>query len=84
MTQSIKTYAFGTLAVALLSILALFSMPSLTHAAQYAYIDTLGQLKSVTATDWMTAIAIAPNIHMHSGVYLLDDSDEFDDMRDAN
>ena len=41
------------------------------HAAMYAYVDAAGDVKSVTANDWRSAIATAPNIHMHSGVLLL-------------
>ena len=45
-------------------------MPAAASAAVYGYVDTTGQVKSVTADDWMTAMATAPGIHMHSGVFL--------------
>jgi hypothetical protein len=49
----------------------LVASPSNAAAATYGYVDALGEVKSVTANDWMTAIAIAPNIDIHSGVMLL-------------
>ncbi len=45
--------------------------PLSASAAVYGYVDAAGEVKSVTAADWMTAIATAPNIHIHSGVMLL-------------
>ena len=52
-------------------LLSVVATPASASAAVYAYVDTVGEVKSVTANDWMTAIAIAPGIHMHSGVMLL-------------
>jgi hypothetical protein len=56
--------------------LALVS-PAIAGAATYAYVDAGGEVKSVVATDWRTAIATAPNIHIHSGVLLLDEPTDF-------
>ena len=47
------------------------ALPSLTHAATYAYVDTSMEVKTVVASDWMSALATAPGIHLHSGVVLL-------------
>lgn len=52
-------------------LLSVLVTPASASAAVYAYVDTAGEVKSVTANDWMTAIAIAPGIHIHSGVMLL-------------
>lgn len=53
-------------------IVAMFAaVPTFTHAASYAYIDILGNIKSVTADNWMSAIRTAPNISRTSGVLLL-------------
>jgi len=68
------TYAQNTTAYALitgLALTALMAAPIFAQAANYAYVDKQGEVKMVTANDWMTAIAVAPNIHINSGVFLL-------------
>lgn len=59
-----------TLFVAVLGV-TLFSTPLFASAESYAYVDATGEVRSVTANDWMTAIATAPNIHINSGVFTL-------------
>lgn len=68
-TQKSLTYAVTTGLIAVAFVLAL--IPTATHASTYAYVDAQGNVKSITANDWMTAIAIAPNIHINSGVMIL-------------
>ncbi len=68
MVQSGRFIAFSTLAFFALMVMA---VPAMASAAVYAYVDTAGEVKTVTANDWMTAIATAPSIHIHSGVMLL-------------
>ncbi len=67
-TQFIRLAAFGTLAFFAVTFV---TAPVVASAAVYAYVDTAGEVKTVTATDWMTAIATAPYIAIHSGVMLL-------------
>ncbi len=76
------------LVLAVLAGVAFFigmSLPTFANAATYAYVDANGEVKSVTANDWQTAINIAPNIHIHSGVLLLNSASDFtivgDDVR---
>ena len=75
--MSTKTYSAQTvLRVAAGLTLGLFALtfivaPLSASAAVYGYVDAKGEVKSVTAVDWMTAIATAPNIHINSGVMLL-------------
>lgn len=69
MTFVILTFAFGVYA-------------QKASAAMYAYVDAAGDVKSVTANDWRTAIATAPNIHMHSGVLLLTTADDYNIVGD--
>ena len=58
------------------------ALPALASAASYAYVDNIGDVKTVTANDWQTAIAIAPNIYIHSGVLLLDSAADYEVVGD--
>ncbi len=64
--------------VGLAATLALMSIPMFANAGTYAYVDATGEVKPVIADTWQQAIAKAPNIHMHSGVMLLDSPSDFD------
>ena len=78
MTHSIKTIALASVSgLAFLALIAL-SVPVFATAATYAYVDATGEVRSVTANDWMTAIATAPNIALTSGVYMLNSADDYD------
>jgi hypothetical protein len=78
MTYSIKTLILTSVSGLALLALALLSIPVLAQAATYAYVDATGEVRSVVADDWMTAIATAPNIHINSGVYTLSTADDYD------
>jgi hypothetical protein len=47
------------------------ALPSFAHAATYAYVNQSGEVSTVTANDWQSAIANAFKIHINSGVMLL-------------
>jgi hypothetical protein len=47
------------------------ALPSLAHAATYAYVNQSQDVSTVSADNWMDAIATASNIDPHSGVLLL-------------
>lgn len=68
------TLSFKSVALALVGAAALFAVaaPAFSYAANYAYVNAQGEVRMVTAPDPMTAINTAPNIHMRSGVMLLD------------
>ncbi len=70
------------LAVGLVMTLALMSLPLFANAGTYAYVDTVGEVKQVSADTWQLAIARAPGIHIHSGVMLLDSPSDFDIVGD--
>lgn len=61
----------------LVMALVFASFPAFAGAATYAYVDAQGDVKMVTANDWQTAISIAPNRHIHSGVLLLNSASDF-------
>jgi len=73
MTNTIASYKVGTRFLATAGVaLALSILPAIGHAATFAYVNASGDVATVVANDPMTAIAIAPNIALHSGVLLLD------------
>lgn len=53
------------------------ALPSLAHASTYAYVNNSMEVSSVVAGDWMTAIATAINISLHSGVLLLTNLNQY-------
>lgn len=61
----------------------LFSIPAFAGAATYAYVDAFGDVKMVTANDWQTAISVAPNRHINSGVLLLSSAADFTIVGDS-
>jgi hypothetical protein len=61
-----------------LFVLAIFAFATVASAATYAYVDNNGEVKPVVADTWQQAIAIAPNIHINSGVMLLRSPSDFD------
>lgn len=64
-------------AVLIIASLLFVSLPVYASAATYAYVDASGEVKSVTATDWQSAINLASNIHAHSGVLLLSTASDY-------
>ena len=81
---SIRTKALFIVGASLVTLAFLgMSLPTFASAATYAYVDAQGEVKSVTANDWQTAIKIAPNIHMNSGVLLLSTAADFTIVGDS-
>ena len=62
--------------------LVLSGFATSASAATYAYVNTFGEVRSVVANDWMTAILMAPGIHIHSGVLLLKSASDFEIIGD--
>ncbi len=72
-----SNYSLGIIALLFAGIALSMSIPTFANAAIYAYVDAAGDVRSVTASDWQTAINTAPNIHAHSGVLLLISASDF-------
>lgn len=66
----------GAVAFMLVAI-SFIIFPVHANAATYAYVDVSGDVRSVVAVDWQTAIATAPGIHIHSGVLILNSASDF-------
>lgn len=67
-----RTSARMILALALAaSSVFVLALPNATHAATYAFVNISGEVNAVTADSWMSAIASAVNIAVHSGVVLI-------------
>ena len=73
----------GVISLAVIAAIMFASFTAMANAATYAYVDVNGDVKSVTAADWKTAIATAPNIHMHSGVLLLTTAADYEVVGDS-
>jgi len=78
MTNSIHSILTPVAGIVLsVAAIALLASPLLASAASYAYVDATFEVRSVTANDWMTAIATAPNIHVNSGVFELKSASDY-------
>lgn len=56
---------------------AIMAVPSVSFAANYAYVNHMGEVNMVSADSPMEAINTAPSIGIHSGVMILNSqSDE--------
>jgi hypothetical protein len=76
-TRSLFTPTRRLLEVAaIITVVALVALPAIAAAADYAYVDQVGNVRSTTADTWQTAIATAPNIHVNSGVMLLNSAND--------
>ncbi len=79
-TSNLKALMVG---IGLVVALIIASIPAFAGAASYAYVDSFGDVKMVVANDWQTAIAIAPNRHINSGVLLLNSASDFTIVGDS-
>lgn len=69
---NLSTVATALITGVVLTAIIFISNPLFASAASYAYVSSTGEVKSVVANDWQSAINTAPGIHMNSGVLLLD------------
>ncbi|KND49663.1 MAG: hypothetical protein AB203_01090 [Parcubacteria bacterium C7867-008] len=66
-----KTLLFGAVALA-----AVVAVPGVSLAQTYAYVNQSGEVMTTDAPNANQAIMTAPNIGLHSGVMLLQDSSD--------
>lgn len=69
-TQSTTARRIATV-ITFFMIAMVLSLPALSQAAMYAYVNTDGNVRLVNANDPSTAIMTAPGRAVHSGVMLL-------------
>jgi hypothetical protein len=80
--NTIKLSAAEVLGGAVAALAMSLAFVATADAEEYAYVDTQGEVQEVTANDWETAILVAPNIHIHSGVMILRSTADFNAVGD--
>jgi hypothetical protein len=68
--MTMKKYLLGMLA------LAMAAAPAATFAATYAYVNQQGEVRTVEAATPQAALTTAPNIDEHSGVMLINTTND--------
>lgn len=58
------------------ALAAAIAVPGTTLAATYAYVNVAGEVMTTEAATPNAAIMTAPNISLHSGVMLIDNSSD--------
>ena len=58
----------------MVALAATVALPGISFAQAYAYVNTSGDVSSVDAASADAALMTAPNIGVHSGVMMIDDS----------
>jgi len=66
-----KKLLLGSLALA-----AVVAVPGVSLAATYAYVNAAGEVMTMEASNASTALSTAPNIHVHSGVMLIQSTND--------
>lgn len=74
--NSKKYFGLGVATIALLLMVA----PAVSSAATYAFVNQSGDVAIVVANDPYTAIDIAVNRTLHSGVILLKSASDYTDL----
>ncbi|MEK7080036.1 MAG: hypothetical protein AAB901_01990 [Patescibacteria group bacterium] len=65
-----------TLLLGALALTAIVSLPGVTLAATYAYVNTAGEVMTTEAPTASNGLMPAPNIGVHSGVMIVDTADD--------
>ena len=71
-----------TLMLSALALVASVAVPAAAFAATYAYVDQMGDVRTVEAVNADSALMTAPSIHVCSGVMLLDSEADNDVVGD--
>ncbi len=64
------------LALSAATVAGVLALPAASFAATYAYVNTSGEVMSVEATSANQALMTAPNLAVHSGVMIIDSTDD--------
>lgn len=75
--NDMKKIILGALAFA-----GVLAGPALSYAQMYAYVDQAGDVRTVDAASANAALMTAPSIDEHSGVMIIDSSDDSDVVGD--
>lgn len=62
------------LLVGALALAAVITIPGVTLAATYAYVNVSGEVMTTEASNPSSAISTAPSIHPRSGVILIENT----------
>lgn len=60
----------------------LLGLPGFSSAMSFAYVNKLGEVKIVEANSSTNAMILAPNIHVNSGVMMLDSAEDYEMLGD--
>lgn len=63
-----------------LAFVSLFGGATSSFASNYAYVNNSGDVNLFVANNAETALRDAPNMDVHSGVMLLDSTEDYDSM----
>jgi hypothetical protein len=74
--MNMKKFTAFTGATFIVALVTVISVPASSFAANYAYVDKMNEVKMFVADNATAALRYAPNMHVNSGVMLLDSTED--------